>query len=283
MLLQGFGNFTGHIDLALVSLYLFWGFFFWLVLYIQQEGRREGFPLVNETDGKAWNQDLWMPTPKVFHTNDGRTVQAPDPANADTRPLAAEMVVGGVGSPIVPTGNPMTDGIGPAAWAERPDIPDTTFEHKPRIVPMRADPDFTVAKQDIDPRGRPILGCDGVKAGTIVELWVDRSDFVIRYVEVELDGITSGEGELASPRRVLVPWNMVDYTTNRDLLIPLISVKKQEIEATYKVRAITAAQFAGVPGTQSDSQITYLEEEKIFGYFGGGYLYATPDRQEPLI
>jgi photosynthetic reaction center H subunit len=26
-----------------------------------------------------------------------------------------------------------------------------------------------------------------------------------------------------------------------------------------------------------------LEEEKVMAYYGGGTLYATPDRQEPLI
>ena len=61
-----FGQFTGHIDLALVALYLFWAFFFWLVLYLQQESRREGFPLVADPDGKPLNQDLWMPKPKTF-------------------------------------------------------------------------------------------------------------------------------------------------------------------------------------------------------------------------
>jgi photosynthetic reaction center H subunit len=29
--------------------------------------------------------------------------------------------------------------------------------------------------------------------------------------------------------------------------------------------------------------VTLLEEDKIMGYFGGGYLYATPERQEPFI
>jgi photosynthetic reaction center H subunit len=50
-----------------------------------------------------------------------------------------------------------------------------------------------------------------------------------------------------------------------------------------KVRAITAAQFADVPGTASPDQVTLLEEEKIVGYYGGGHLYATRDRQEPWL
>lgn len=274
-----FGQFaSGHIDLALISLYLFWAFFFWLVLYIQQEGRREGFPLVSDPDGEPLEQSLWMPSPKTFITNDGRTVLAPDPANADTRDLKAEFVVGGPGSPIVPTGNPMTDGIGPGSYTERADVLDLTFEQKPRIVPMRADPDFSVAKQDVDPRGSVMLGADGVQAGTIADVWVDRSDFVIRYLEVELPAVGDAAG-----RRVLVPWNMVDFKTDRDRFMEFLSMKSKPVTATFNVRSITAAQFADVPALKNPDQITYLEEEKVMAYYGGGYLYATPERQEPLL
>ncbi|MGF1650018.1 MAG: photosynthetic reaction center subunit H [Hyphomicrobiaceae bacterium] len=281
-MLLAFGFFTEHIDLALVSLYIFWGFFFWLVLYIQQEGRREGFPLVSDPDGKPLNQDLWMPAPKTFITNDGRTVLAPDPARADTRSFNAEFAVGGPGSPLVPLGNPMKDGLGAAGWTERPDVPDTTFEMKDRIVPMRIAEDFHIPDRDIDPRGCPMFGCDGVQAGVIKDVWVDRSDFVIRYLEVELPA--SGTGEDAVPgKRILAPWNMVDLKSDRDWLMEFVSMKSRKPNATFHVRAITAAQFADVPLTRSLDRITYLEEERVMGYFGGGYLYATPDRQEPLI
>ena len=49
------------------------------------------------------------------------------------------------------------------------------------------------------------------------------------------------------------------------------------------VRAILASQFAHVPTTRSPDRITLLEEDKICGYYGGGTLYATPSRQEPLL
>jgi photosynthetic reaction center H subunit len=49
------------------------------------------------------------------------------------------------------------------------------------------------------------------------------------------------------------------------------------------VRAITAAQFADVPGLRNPEQVTLLEEDKIMGYYGGGTLYATPGRGEPLL
>ena len=43
------------------------------------------------------------------------------------------------------------------------------------------------------------------------------------------------------------------------------------------------AQFADVPQPRHDSQITFLEEEKVVAYYGGGYLYATAKRAEPVL
>jgi photosynthetic reaction center H subunit len=42
-------------------------------------------------------------------------------------------------------------------------------------------------------------------------------------------------------------------------------------------------QFAAVPATGRPDKVTMLEEEKIAAYYGGGTLYATPQRAEPLI
>jgi photosynthetic reaction center H subunit len=50
-----------------------------------------------------------------------------------------------------------------------------------------------------------------------------------------------------------------------------------------KVRSILAAQFAQVPATRNPDAVTLLEEDKIMGYYGGGTLYATLARQEPLL
>jgi photosynthetic reaction center H subunit len=49
------------------------------------------------------------------------------------------------------------------------------------------------------------------------------------------------------------------------------------------VQAILSHQFVNVPQTKSNAQITLLEEEKITAYYGAGTLYATPERQEPII
>jgi len=103
------------------------------------------------------------------------------------------------------------------------------------------------------------MGDDGVIAGTVKELWIDQAEVVIRYFEIETLPEFGG-------RRVLLPMNFS-------------RIRRDHI----KVESILANQFALVPGLKSQDQITLLEEEKIMAYFGGGTLYATPERQEPLI
>jgi photosynthetic reaction center H subunit len=50
-----------------------------------------------------------------------------------------------------------------------------------------------------------------------------------------------------------------------------------------RVKSILSTQFAGVPKLASADRITLLEEDKVCAYYGGGTLYATPDRAEPLL
>jgi photosynthetic reaction center H subunit len=52
---------------------------------------------------------------------------------------------------------------------------------------------------------------------------------------------------------------------------------------TVKVDAILASQFTGVPALTHPDQVTLDEEERVCAYYGGGYLYATPMRAEPLL
>ncbi|WP_396199926.1 photosynthetic reaction center subunit H [Gemmatimonas sp.] len=177
--------------------------------------------------------------------------------------IKAVAVDGFNGSPLVPTGNPMIDGVGPASWANRADEPDRTFHGAPKIVPMRLDPTFSVAKGDPDPRGLPVEAADKVTAGTVIELWVDRAEPQVRYYEVQLSG---------SERRIMLPAGFVQWPNfglwGNDRLL---------------VKAITAAQFSDVPAIRRDDQITLLEEDKVMAYFAGGHLYATAARSEPLI
>ena len=49
------------------------------------------------------------------------------------------------------------------------------------------------------------------------------------------------------------------------------------------VKSILSTQFDAVPTTKNPEQVTLLEEDKIMGYYAGGRLYATAERQEPLL
>jgi len=256
---MGNGAITSYIDVAQIALYVFWAFFAGLILYLLRENKREGYPLESDRSGQIDVQGFpAMPHPKTFLLRDGRTVSVPNGLR-DERRLAAEPGAGFPGAPLEPTGNPMIDGIGPGAWAERADIADTTVDGDARIVPLHHAPGFGLSRKDPNPVGMPVIGADGLIAGDVVTLWVDRAEAVFRYLEVEVPTD-------AGPRRVLLPMNFSKIDRHR-----------------VRVRSILAAQFADVPATRLPDQVTLLEEDRIVAYYGGGTLYATPQRQEPLL
>lgn len=250
------GAITGYIDVAQIALYVFWAFFAGLIYYLLQENKREGYPLESDRSSHITVQG-WppIPSPKTYKLQHGGSVTVPN-NKVSPQTLHAQPTGPWPGAPLVPTGNPMLDGVGPGAYADRADVPDLTFEGTPRIVPLRADAAFGVAHQDTDPRGLPVLGADGAVGGTVRDIWVDRSEMLFRYLEVEVAG----------SRRVLLPINFTRIG-NRQI----------------HVRSILGEQFAQVPGTRNADQVTLLEEEKIVAYFGAGTLYATASRQEPLL
>lgn len=254
---------TEYIDVAQVVLYVFWVFFAGLIFYLQRETRREGYPLESDETGKLYNTGpAFMPDPKTFRLPHGHGEVSYPNDKRETRELALEPLDVWSGAPKEPTGNPMVDGVGPASYAERADTPDLTFEGKAKIVPMRVATDYAVAEQDPDPIGMNVVGCDKEVAGTVADVWVDQSEHVARYFEVQLPG--------EDGRKVLLP---VTFTI----------IRGRPGQREVYVHAITADQFADVPRTKSPEQITLLEEDKICGYYGGGQLYATPQRVEPLI
>ncbi|MEL6946274.1 MAG: photosynthetic reaction center subunit H [Pseudomonadota bacterium] len=253
----------GYIDGAQIVLYAFWVFFAGLVWYLQAESRREGYPLEDDVSG-SYNKDpvITLPSPKTFILPNGHGERVyPHPENRDTREIKAKRANVTSGSPLIPTGNPMKDGVGPAAWAERPDYPDAGLHGEPKIRPLSALDNFEIAKGDIDPVGQNVLTADSQIVGQISDVWVDTMENYIRFFEVK-------------------------FGRNKRL-IPLHFAKPQKAfrggAPEYYVHALTAEQFRDIPKTKDADQITMLEEEKIMGYFGGGMLYATPDRAEPIL
>ncbi len=250
------GAITQYVDVAQLVLYAFWLFFFGLVYYLLRESHREGYPMdPGRENGPITGGWPKVPPSKTYKLADGREFLSPDPNRADGT-YSAQPSRRGIGAPLEPVGDPLLAGVGPGAWAARADHPDMTFEGEAKIVPLRVAADHGVAIQDTDPRGLPVYGADREQAGTVKDMWVDRSEMMFRYMEVQLP----------AGNTVLLP--MTFSRIRRD---------------GVHVHALLAEQFANVPTTQLPEQITLLEEEKITAYYGAGTLYATPDRQEPLL
>jgi photosynthetic reaction center H subunit len=252
------GAITQYVDVAQLVLYAFWIFFAGLIYYLVREGHREGYPMVTES-GRGTVTGWPIPEPKTYLLPHGGSVTAP-PAKADRSmdpnlPLASAS--GWAGSALLPTGaNPMLDGVGPGAWTERADVTDQMWDGADKITPLRITPEYALSDNDTDPRGLPVIGCDGEVGGTASDLWIDKAEVVFRFLEMRTAG----------GRTVLVPMNF-------------LRIKRDSVQ----VKSIKGEHFALVPGTASPDRITLLEEEKIFGYYGAGTLYADPSRTEPLV
>lgn len=184
-------------------------------------------------------------------------------------PKNARPVDSNFGAPLEPIGNPLTAGIGPGAWADRADKPDLTINGIPRIVPMRVATDFFVAHQDPDPRGLDVKGMDGDVGGTVVELWVDRSEPCLRYLEIELTG--------GGRRLVPVPFMRIPRAKG---WIPFMSPSPSA--SHVQIDVLKAGDFDGIPQPKTADLVTLLEEDMISAYFGAGSLYNSELRYGPL-
>lgn len=257
----GTGALTGYLDVAQVVLYAFWAFFAGLIYYLRREDKREGYPLISDRSDLVTVQGFPpIPKPKTFLLPHGGTVSAPRADGRDNRPIHAKPVAKWPGAPLQPTGNPMRDGVGPASYAERDDQPELTIDGLPLIAPMRVVVEASVASEDPDPRGFAVIAADGKVGGTVQDIWVDRSEPQVRYLEVAVAG---GAG-----KSVLLP-----------ITVAVVHGDKRQVE----VNAILASQFADVPTVKNPDQVTKLEEDRITAYFASGYLYATRARLEPLL
>ena len=255
------GYLVGTIDVALLAFLAFVLFFIVLVFWLRREDRREGYPLEDELTGRleSIGGPMLTATAKRFILPFGRgTVTAPTAPNVGREPvdIAAKRFENFAGAPYVPTGNTLADGVGPGAYAQRAKWPDQDAHGRNRIVPLASAEGISVYSGNVDPRGLKVIGADGKVAGTVSELWVDRAEHIIRYLEVATNG----------GRSVLAPMAMASIG-----------------RGSVSIDAINAADFEGVPALGTAGEITRYEEERIVGYFGGGYLYANTDRQEPWL
>lgn len=253
-------TFFGNFDLASAAIWAFWIFFAGLIYYLQTENMREGYPLVDEQGKTAPNQGPYpVPADKTFHLRDGRgELTVPSGQRGDRDDLALAQTSRAAGSPYVPTGDPMIDGVGPAAWAPRRDIPELDAHGHVKIKPMSMLAEFKVSAGR-DPRGLVVVGGDGEVVGRIVDMWVDVPESLVRFMTVDLNPEGSGKTRL-------IPINMARIKPDRVV-----------------VRSLFAHNWDNVPTIAAADQITLLEEEKIMAYFAGGTLYASAERLDPVL
>lgn len=279
-----FNEFTSYIDLAQVTLYLFWIFFFGLIYWLRMEDRREGYPLESDTMDRVLPENsILIPKPKTFILPEGGEYHAPSFAR-DDRELSAERTARAAGSPLEPIGDPMLANVGPAAYVERHDEPELTIDGRDAIVPMRIAEDYSVSAGP-DPRGFEVVALDGETAGTVVDIWVDRSEMLVRYLEVELplaDGADAETGEADEEAEGSSDGEAPKALAPRRLL-PITMLRVNADRKRVDVDSIDAAQFERVPALASPDRVTILEEERIGAFYAGGLLYAYPSRAESLV
>ncbi|RUP00565.1 PRC-barrel domain-containing protein [Hyphomicrobium sp.] len=278
------GQITQNIDVAQVVLYTFWAFFAYLIFWLRREDKREGYPLEFERPETAPYLNFPpIPSPKKFFLANGEVVLAPRGAERREPEIRAEPIAPWPGAPLEPTGDPMSSFAGPGAYALRADVPDVALDGLPRIVPLRvasterpvhhdlprvetADGEasteykhFELDPNDPDPRGMEIIGADGLSGGIVADVWIDISEVIIRYLEIQPKG------------------------GSRNVLVPITFTRIDGRKGAVYVNAVLSTQFLNAPTTRDPQKVTLREEDRICGYYGGGLLYATPRRREALL
>ena len=268
-------EFFGTFDITALVLTLFTAFFFALVIYLRREDRREGYPIEDDVTGRLEPMSgvFFTAKPKTFHLPHSHGEVHKPNATREPSELKAARRSNVSGTPLQPVGDPMLAGVGPGAFAQRGRFPDLTAHGDIKLAPLSACDGFVVDRADPDPRGMTVLGADRAAAGVVTDVWIDRSEILIRYLEVELSAAVAPAAGLT----------VVGEAAGRRVLLPMTMASVGRSSRTVKVDAILASQFADVPLIATPGQVTRDEEERIAAYYGGGYLYATAARSEPLI
>jgi photosynthetic reaction center H subunit len=259
-------SFFGNFDVTSLILSSFVLFFFGLILYLRREDRREGYPLEDDLTGQLEGPAgvFFTASPKTFILPHGQGTLSKPNSHRESQDVAALRTARAAGSPLEPKGDPMLAGVGPGAFAQRAHKPDLMFHGHTKIAPLRVAGDYSI--DGVDPRGMKVIGADGVAAGVVTDIWVDRAEYLVRYLEV-----------------AVTPTGPAPPTSIKTVLVPMTMAVVKKAKKTVVVDAVLGSQFAYAPTLENPDQITFYEEERVTAYYGGGYLYATPARSEPLI
>ena len=242
--------FTNHVDIAQVVLYAFWIFFAGLIFYLHRENKREGYPLEPEVprdDRVVIGGFPEPPSTKVFRSHDGAVFSNPshaqDRADAPVVPTARWP-----GAPFKPSGDPMSDGVGPASFADRADVPERGMSGQPILMPLRKALMHSVAPDGPNPIGMTVVDRRGSKVGPVVDIWIDEAESIIRYLEVDVGAGTR--------------------------LLPITMARVRGSRREIEVASILADQFAAIPAIKAVDEVTKREEDRIVAFFAGGPFYA---------
>ena len=256
-------SFTEQLDIPLLLVILFFLFFLGLVYYLRQEDKREGYPLESDrTIGTGGRVQVVgfppLPKPKVFKLMNGGTVMAP--RHEPERELAAYAAYEFPGSPIMPSGDPLVDGIGPAAYALKSDTPDLTVEGELKMVPLRNHSEYRLEESGTNPVGMTVISREGLEVGKVVDVWINAHEYFPRYLEIALNVESSGNTVLA----------------------PIAFATIKESQGIIRFGQLTRPQFSRVPVLASPDQITMREEDRLNGYYAGGAFYDGSPIEDAL-
>ena len=254
-----FGQISNQIDIPTLASWAFVLFFVALVFWLQRQSKREGYPL-RASPFTTELMDGFPPPPEklTYILNEGGTTEAPhyfEQAPTSARPMHLFD-----GTPFLPVGNPLLAGIGPGSWVMKKDEPAVTERGELELQPLRALPEWSIEKEDADPRGMIVYDWRWTEVGRVADVWVDRGSKIIRMLEVE----TNAE---IHPGRVLVP-----------IFHAVIREKTRKMRVT----ALWAHQFADVPMPAKPDMITGREEERLNAYYAAGRFYRNDPTVAPI-
>ena len=255
-------SFTHQIDVPQVVFILFALFFAGLVYHLRQEDKREGYPLESDRTAMSGGQVKVvgfppLPKPKAFLRKFGDTIYAPGPRLE--REVAAVPAHRFPGAPLIPTGDPLVDGVGPASYALKEEEPDRTWSGEPKLRPLRLAREFHIEHTEPPVIGMSVETRDGVTVGIVRDVWVETPEYFSRYMEVEATDALGGWP-------ILLPFAFADIRTRKRKVI---------------AESVSARQFARVPALADRDQITKREEDRINAYYAGGYLYKDEPERKP--
>ena len=262
---RAYGVIGSQLDIPTIVFWLFVMFFVGLVFWLQRESKREGYPLKASPFTPERMDGFPAPPllPLTYILNEGGTTQAPHyypPVQIKAAP-----VHGFDGTPLTPLGNPLLAGIGPGSWVRKRDEPALTERGDLLLQPLRLLPEWSVLRQDADPRGMAVFDCRWNPVGRVGELWIDRGIKIIRFLDVQLDAALGG----------------------KHVLVPIFHTEIKEASRRVRVTALWAYQFTDIPMPAGPDAITGQEEERLNAYFAAGQFFrgspsVAPKAERPL-